>query len=173
MTRVVRRAWPRRGDSDAVVRLRLVTNDGAKRMLARDPAPGDRWAEGYPGDGDLEAATAMLRLVALGTPPSAFGPYEILTSEESLVIGGIGFHAPPDALGSVEIGYGVVESQRNNGYATAALKVLIGMCFQLGVRRVEARADPANVASRRVLEKAGMAAESMSNGLVTYRLSLY
>ena len=49
-----------------------------------------------------------------------FGPYFLQRSDDGLVVGEIG-GAFVDGEGTIEIGYAVVESQCNRGYATAAV----------------------------------------------------
>ena len=58
--------------------------------------------------------------------------------------------------GSVEIGYGVTETQRGQGYAAEAVDAAVMWVLQQpGVKRVEAETEPDNQASQRVLEKCG------------------
>ena len=72
-----------------------------------------------------------------------------------LVVGGIGFFGPPHD-GEVEIGYGIVPSRQGRGYATEALRAMITRAWaDPRVRAVVAGTDPGNVASQRVLGKAG------------------
>ena len=60
------------------------------------------------------------------------------------------------ADGSVEIGYGVSEENRGNGYATEAVDAVAAWALsQPGVYRVEAETASENRASQRVLEKCG------------------
>ena len=62
------------------------------------------------------------------------------------------------ADGSVEIGYGIGETQRGHGYATEAVDAAVMWALQQpGITRVEAETDPDNRASQRVLEKCGFA----------------
>ena len=62
--------------------------------------------------------------------------------------------APPD---EIELGYRLRRSAWGRGYATEGSRALIDKGFtSLGVRRVVASTMVVNVASRRVLEKAGM-----------------
>ena len=69
-----------------------------------------------------------------------------------------GFKGLPDEEGKTEIGYGIDPAYRNTGYMTEAVKGLIGWAFQdPGCRTVMAPdTKKVNVASNRVLEKAGM-----------------
>jgi RimJ/RimL family protein N-acetyltransferase len=62
--------------------------------------------------------------------------------------------APPD---EVELGYRLRRSAWGKGYATEGSRALIEKGFaELGVRRVFATTMVVNVASRRVMEKAGL-----------------
>lgn len=70
-------------------------------------------------------------------------------------IGDLSFKGPENN-GSVEIGYGINEENRGNGYATEAVIAAAEWALrQPGVRRVEAETEPGNRASQRVLEKCG------------------
>jgi RimJ/RimL family protein N-acetyltransferase len=66
---------------------------------------------------------------------------------------------PPDNAqpGEVELGYRLRRSAWGQGYATEGARALIRKGFtELGVQRVIANAYEYNIASRRVMEKAGM-----------------
>ena len=55
-----------------------------------------------------------------------------------------------------EIGYGILEEYREEGFATAAVKPALKWAFQdPRVKAVEAETDPDNVASQKVLMKCG------------------
>jgi predicted acetyltransferase len=60
---------------------------------------------------------------------------------------------PPHCLG--HIGYAVVPSKRNRGYASAALAQTLPLARAEGLRYVEVTTDPDNLASRRTIEKNG------------------
>ena len=139
-------------------RLRLLAPDDLRALLEGRPVEGLTWAEGYPLDGSVVAAAMMEELVDRGVPIGPFGQFQILTREDALVIGDIGFHAPPDELGEVTLGFDVIPARRNRGIATEALRTMLA--WALGrpeVRAVHAEADAVNVASQRVLSRAGMA----------------
>jgi RimJ/RimL family protein N-acetyltransferase len=64
------------------------------------------------------------------------------------VVGNVGFHGPPDDEGRVEIGYGIVASQRRQGYAREAIAGLTDWAFGTGEARVcVASVSPRNAAS--------------------------
>ncbi|MHA6484159.1 GNAT family N-acetyltransferase [Paenibacillus sp. strain BS8-2] len=61
------------------------------------------------------------------------------------------------------LGYRLDEQERNQGYMTEALKVLIQFAFEgLGLHRIEANIMPRNVVSRRVVEKLGFRNEGLA-----------
>lgn len=61
---------------------------------------------------------------------------------------------PPHCLGHV--GYAVVPWQRNRGHATAALRAVLPHArSEAGLPYVEVTTDPDNLASRKVIERAG------------------
>ncbi len=72
------------------------------------------------------------------------------------LIGNGGFKGPPDPLGQVEIGYEVLDPFRGRGYATEAVRAMVRWALDLAdVDTVVAECLPDNVASQRVLSKAG------------------
>ena len=60
---------------------------------------------------------------------------------------------PPHVLG--HIGYAVVPWKRGKGYASEALRVVLGKARELGLGQVEITTDRDNAISRRVIEKNG------------------
>ncbi|MFF5917191.1 GNAT family N-acetyltransferase [Streptomyces flavochromogenes] len=145
-------------ESVATERLLLhpLTVAEAERVVAREAAPGDAWGEGYPGDGDVRSANGFLRGVAERGDPGVFRVYAIRLAESGVTVGGIGFHGPPDEIGVVTVGYGLVPAARGNRYATEALRALIEIARRAGVSGVKGDADLGNPASHRVMEAAGM-----------------
>jgi ribosomal-protein-alanine N-acetyltransferase len=71
------------------------------------------------------------------------------------VIGTIGFHAPPDETGRVEIGYRVEPAYRRRGIATECVGALLAWAEQQGVHRFRASVSPGNDASLAVIRSFG------------------
>jgi RimJ/RimL family protein N-acetyltransferase len=78
------------------------------------------------------------------------------------LIGFIGFkNGELKTEGSIEVFYSINKKFWNNGYATEALRTFIEWGIgTLGVHRIFSGCDIKNVASKRVMEKAGMRYES-------------
>ena len=76
--------------------------------------------------------------------------------EARLAIGNGGFKGKPDAAGTVEIGYSVLEDFQRRGYASEAVEAMVAWAFlQPGVRRVIAETYPVLIGSIGVLKKTG------------------
>jgi RimJ/RimL family protein N-acetyltransferase len=98
----------------------------------------------------LEDAVAALRK---GRPSIWYSPFAFIRSDPAQIVGTGGFKGLP-AIGRIEIGYGVAESCRGRGIATAAVKELCALAFcQPGVTEIYAESATGNRPSRRVLEK--------------------
>lgn len=135
------------------LRLRLASPVEMRALLNGGRVPGQRWERGYPLDGTL-VAMAMQVEQPRRTP---FGHYQIFRRRDDAVIGDIGFHGPPDDLGQVSVGFGIVPSARGAGYASEALNALLAWALvRPEIRAVHADTDLVNLASQRVLVGAGM-----------------
>ncbi|MEV7276682.1 GNAT family N-acetyltransferase [Streptomyces sp. NPDC093111] len=142
----------------------------AQRIVDVRPAVGERWAAEYPGVGDIASARAFLAGVAERGDPAVYRPYAIRVRAEDVVIGGIGFHRPPGPDGVVTVGYGLVPAFRGQGFATEALEALIARAREAGATAVRGDANLENVASQRVMERAGMAYEGEDETVRNYRV---
>lgn len=86
-----------------------------------------------------------------------WGVWMIMDRREGKTIGDAGFKGRPDRAGVVEIGYGIATEAQNQGFATEAVKGLVGWAFQTGeVAQIIAECAKDNAASVKVLEKLGM-----------------
>lgn len=77
-----------------------------------------------------------------------------MNANEKIVVGDLSFKGLHD--GMVEIGYGMKKEYEGQGYMTEAVTAMAEWASnQPGVTRVEAETDPDNIASKKVLQKAG------------------
>lgn len=89
------------------------------------------------------------------------------------LVGVCGFKGRPDAAGSVEISYSILEPYRNTGYASEAVQRLASWAFEhANVNEVTAETLPHLQQSIRVLEKNGFrrAGQGSEYGVVRYVL---
>ena len=128
--------------------LREVSRDAADAILAGERPADVRVADDYP----TEFSAGVAEQVGA---EGQFGPFFLYRAEDDLVVGEIG-GAFVDEEGTIEIGYAVVESQWNRGYATAAVEAIVTKARETSeVRRIVAHTPLERPESGRVLEKAG------------------
>jgi RimJ/RimL family protein N-acetyltransferase len=83
------------------------------------------------------------------------------------LIGEIGCKGGPDANGVVEIGYGIVPSARNHGFATEMVQGLVGwLSTHPTVKKVIAECLETNAPSAKVLEKSGFQKINTAGGRI-------
>ncbi len=82
--------------------------------------------------------------------------------------GTIGLHGIQLSDHCAEIGYWIEQSHRGKGLCTSAVRTLLDFSLQvMEFRRIEGMADYNNVASQRVMERAGMVRDALLRNRVT------
>ncbi len=133
-----------------------------RTLVARDLAGAAReiGAEVPPDLPDYLDGFLQFRLADLAADPAA-QPWlgRAIVAADAIgrtIIGSVGFHAPPDATGRVEVGYHVEPGYRRRGVATEAVAALFDWAFrEHGVHQFRAAVAPDNVASQAVLARFG------------------
>jgi RimJ/RimL family protein N-acetyltransferase len=131
-----------------------VTHEAAVALLRGDVPAGLVFADGYPSAFSLE----VMDLLAgpRRTEVAGFEPSFVVRREDGIVVGEIGFTLDAQSA-TATVGYAIVEQCRRRGYATDALRTLVAyLRDDPRVRRIAAQTFVEHVASRRVMEKAGM-----------------
>ncbi len=138
------------------------TIDQARALLAGDD-PGLELAPGYPHADTLDGLGIW---VEHGGPDDG-GWFVVLSddSPEGRVVGDLGTFGPPDDEGVVEIGYGLAAPYRGRGIGTEAVGTFVDWLVTVpGVRRVVARVEVGNEASRRLLARIGFGLTGEADG---------
>jgi RimJ/RimL family protein N-acetyltransferase len=148
----------------ARLRLEPVTTEMARGVVAGDlsvlTAAGLTAAEGWPHDDTVDGLTMPAKT---GVP----GGWLIVAGDA--VMGDCGTHGPVDDAGNVEIGYGLAEPSRGQGYGSEAVAAITAwLLTQPEVRRIRATTLTDNMPSRRVLEKAGFAYAGVEDDEAVY-----
>lgn len=124
--------------------------DAAVMRFGDGPRPPE-WVRGWLGD----------TLVSYNR--RGYGPWAVVEKVSSETIGYCGLFHYPDVNGrpEIELGYRLARAYWAKGYATEAVMAARDYAFDtLGLTRLIALIDPANVASIRVAEKAGLRYEA-------------
>lgn len=86
-----------------------------------------------------------------------WGVWLVIDKFDNKVIGDIGFKGKPNAENAVEVGYGIVPSAQNNGFATEAVRAIIDWAFSHEeVNKIIAECLDDNTPSIKVLQKLNM-----------------
>lgn len=94
----------------------------------------------------------------------------LIVDDAGAVVGECGTKGPPDAGGTVEIGYGLAGPSRGRGLGSRAVRALVAeLRSDPRIRAIEAEVVADNVASRRVLERAGFVEVGGDHTLLRYR----
>jgi len=135
-----------------------ITSPEEIQRLANNHAIAVNLRDVFPYPYTLEDAVSFLRLTENGSLGYVFGIYdnEIFVGCCSLI--------PQHDIYRIngEVGYWIGEPYWGKGYATEAVKLLVDLAFkELGLLRVYAYIFEYNIASKKVLEKAGFKKEAI------------
>ena len=122
-----------------------------------ETATGARFPEPLAAPPLMDDALPHFRDVLLASPETEpWGPYLLILRESREAAGSAGFAGPPDATGTVTLGYSVYPVFQRRGIASEAAEALAGWALtQPGVHRVRATIPPRHIASQRVAASAG------------------
>ena len=136
---------------------------------ANNPKIAQNLTDAFPHPYTEVAGKAFIQMALKNSPPNILA----ITIEDEFV-GGIGLHPQADIHRlNAELGYWLAEPFWGQGIVTQAIKEMIVYGFaNLPIERIFARPFGSNIASQRVLEKAGFSLEArlsktlIKNGLI-------
>ena len=124
-----------------------------------DVARYQSWATPY----TLDQATSFLKVMELAQPGTPGTWYQLAVERQSQpgIIGDCAFQVFTHDERQAQIGFTFARPFQKQGYATEAVKRLLGYLFgELRLHRVTATCDAENLASSRLLERIGMRREA-------------
>ena len=109
---------------------------------------------GYPDQETLETIPKIIKNLQLVNAPTGFESWLIVSKKEMKIIGDIGFKGIPNQSGEVDLGYGIIASERKKGYAFEAAKALSDWALSNpDVKKITAKCFIENIGSAKLLEK--------------------
>ncbi len=100
--------------------------------------------------------------------------WQIAPIDKNYIVGEIGFKDAPSSCGEIEVGYGLDEEHRGNGYMTEALVWLTKWAFnQNGINAIIAVTLNNNIPSHKVLTRAGFKIQGYDNKYFYWRIENY
>jgi ribosomal-protein-serine acetyltransferase len=159
--------------SDSVVTLRPLerADQDALYEAVRESIPElSRWLPWcHPGYAPAEAIAHIERSIQWWSDRSQC-TFVILDATDGTYAGGIGLNHFDAQHRYANLGYWVRTARTKRGLASHAVRLAARFAFeQLGMVRVEIAAEPDNVASRRVAEKAGATLEGIARNRILTR----
>jgi [ribosomal protein S5]-alanine N-acetyltransferase len=135
--------------------LQLLRNDHAAAILAFEVANREYFARSITDRGDEFFEQFSERYPALlAEQKDGMCVYYVLLDEVGTVVGRFNLYDVVD--GTADVGYRVAEGVTGRGVGTSTLRTLCRLAAERhGLRTLKAKVSNQNVASRRVLEKAG------------------
>lgn len=110
--------------------------------------------EGYPDQETLDTIPKIVANIELSDGPTGFESWVIITKKEMKIIGDVGFKGVPNQSGEVDLGYGIIASERKKGYAFEAAKALSDWALSNSdVKKITAKCLIENIGSAKILEK--------------------
>lgn len=111
---------------------------------------------GWPDHDVLETLPKIINNLSTVENPTGFESWMIIKGDTKEIIGDAGFKGLNLTNNSVDIGYGIIERERKNGYAEEASKALIEWAFSTGiVKEITAKCAMDNLGSIHLLKKLG------------------
>lgn len=145
----------------------LVINKNFEGLKNKGLMPGN----GYPDQETLETIPKILANLELVDAPTGFESWLIITKEEMKIIGDIGFKGIPNSSGEVDLGYGIIESERRKGYALEAATALSNWALSHpDVKKITAKCLIDNNGSAKILEKLDFKRTARDNNMQHWSL---
>lgn len=125
----------------------------------------------WPTDDTMDILPIMKRSLEESKLPTGFETWMIVDKNDKRIIGDIGFHGRPNEKGEVEVGFGLVENEREKGIGSEALNAIIyWLHFQESVKVIKAECLIDNKPSACILEKAGFIKVNRDSELIYWEL---
>ncbi|PYF74086.1 GNAT family N-acetyltransferase [Pedobacter nutrimenti] len=109
-------------------------------------------AKDWPDLETLDTLPRILKNLNKVQSPSGFESWMVIHKSTNILIGDIGFKGSPNEYGEIDLGYGIVQSETQKGYAKEAALGLIEWAFkQAGIKAITANCSKENFTSQKIL----------------------
>ena len=142
--------------------LRPLSAEAVDALLAGDGErlgrlTGARFREAAPPPYMAEALPVVLERLGRHPDEAPWWNWLVVERESGAAVGSVAFGGPVNVEGAVLVGYAIYTEFEGRGYATEAVRAMVGWAFgQPGVREVRALAPVWNTPALRVAENVGM-----------------
>lgn len=125
----------------------------------------------YPDQETLDTIPKIVANIELSNGPTGFESWVIILKKEMKIIGDAGFKGLPNQAGEIDLGYGIIASERKKGLATEAAKALSDWAIaQPDVKTITAKCLIENQGSRKILENVGFKKAGQDSSMIFWSL---
>ncbi len=136
-------------------------------------AMGLRRGISWPDTDVLETMPKIISNLSGVEAPTGYESWMVIKKDSLEIIGDLGFKGFNHEQQNVDLGYGIIEEERRNGYAEEAARGLIKWVFsQAFVKEITARCRVNNAASINLLKKSNFTEVKQDNEMVYWSLTL-
>ena len=108
----------------------------------------------WPDNDVIETLPKIINNLSKVEAPTGFESWMIVKNDTSEIIGDVGFKGYNYQEENIDIGYGIIQQERRNGYADEAASALIKWAFSNeNIKEITARCLIENVSSIQLLKK--------------------
>lgn len=108
----------------------------------------------WPDNDVIETLPKIINNLSQIESPTGFESWMIIKKETLEIIGDLGFKGYNHKEENIDIGYGIIEEERRNGYAEEATKELIKWAFSTGlIKEITAKCLIENTGSINLIKK--------------------
>lgn len=120
---------------------------------------------------DLKEAFPVFETMLHENGCDGFNLWLTIEKENNQIIGSAGYIGRPDDEGNIEIGFGIIPGKRGKGFCVESVTPLLKWGFDHDtVKRITARCDKRNRASRKVIGRLGFEPIGEEGDLLIWKL---
>ncbi len=140
--------------------LRRFRPDDAEAFAAYRSDPAVARYQGWDAPYPLEDARRFVATMATARPGAPGEWFQVAVEADGRLVGDVAVHVDADDPRLARIGFTLARAEQGHGYATEAVRAVLGALFAAGVHRVSADCDARNARSAVLLERVGMRREA-------------
>ncbi|MEJ8801091.1 GNAT family N-acetyltransferase [Pontibacter sp. H249] len=126
----------------------------------------------WPDQESMDTLPKIIKRLEQLPEPTGFESWMIVLRRNATAIGDAGFKGGPNEEGTVDIGYSIIEQEKQRGYGLETARALTEWAFRHPqVKAVTANCFIENAASIRLLEKLGMQEVNRDEEMIYWRLT--
>ena len=127
--------------------------------------------DGWPDLETIDTLPRILNNLNKVEEPSGFESWMMIERNTKMIIGDIGFKGLPNETNEIDLGYGIIASQRKKGFANEAAAGILSWAFrQKTVKAITASCHVDNIGSQKILSLLNFSVIKQEDEMIYWRL---